>query len=57
MLNVLKAEQNNLLKIINALLDEHTPKKPMTKKELKTRSKPFLTSGILKSIKNQKQNI
>ena len=43
----------NLLKIINALLDKHTPKKPMTKKELKTRSKPWLTSGILTSVKNK----
>ena len=43
----------NLLKIINALLDKHTPKKPMTTKELKTRSKPWLTSGILTSIKNK----
>ena len=41
-LNVLKANENNmeislvnLLKIINALLDKHTPKKPITKKELK----------------------
>ena len=56
-LNVLKANQNNwkislgsLLKIINALLDKHTPKKLMTKKELKTRSKPCLTSSIFASI-------
>ena len=45
--NVLKANQNNveislenLLETINALLDKHTSKKSMTKKELKTRSKP-----------------
>ena len=57
-LNVLKGNQNNieislenLLKIINALLDKHTPKKPVTKKELKNRSKPWLTSSILTSIK------
>ena len=43
----------NLLKIINALLNKHTPKKPITKKELKTRSKPWLTSGILTSFKNK----
>ena len=43
----------NLLKIINALLDKHTPKNRMTKKELKTRSKPWLTSGILTSVKNK----
>ena len=43
-LSVLKANQNNveislenLLKIINALLDKHPPKKLMTKKELKTK--------------------
>ena len=43
--NVLKANQNNvemslenLLETINTLLDKHTPKKPITKKELKTRS-------------------
>ena len=43
-LSVLKANQNNveislenLLKIINALLDKHPPKKVMTKKELKTK--------------------
>ena len=40
----------NLLKIINALLDKHTLKKPMTKNEL---SKPWLTSDILTSIKNK----
>ena len=56
----LKANQNNvkislenLLKIINALLDKHISKKPMNKKELKTRSKPWLPSGILTSIKNK----
>ena len=43
----------NLLKTIKALLDKHTPKKPMAKKELKTRSKPWLTSDILRSIKNK----
>ena len=43
--NVLKANQNNvemslenLLETINTLLDKHTPKKPITKKELKIRS-------------------
>ena len=43
-LNVLKANHNNveislenLLKVINALLDKHTSKKPMTKKELKAK--------------------
>ena len=57
-LSALKANQNNveislenLLNIINALLDKHTPKNPMTKKELKTRSKPWFKSGILTSIK------
>ena len=57
-LNVLKGNQNNieislenLLKIKNALLDKHTPKKPMTRKELKNRSKSWLTSSILTSIK------
>ena len=43
----------NLLKTIKALLDKYTPKKPMAKKELKTRSKPWLTSDILTSIKNK----
>ena len=37
------------------MLDKHTHKKPMTKKELKTRSKPWLTSGILTSIKNKNE--
>ena len=59
-LNVLKANQNeveisleNLLKIINALLNKHTSKNAMTKKELKTRSKPWLTSGIWTLVKNK----
>ena len=61
-MNVLKANQNeveisleNLLKIINALLNKHTSKKAMTKIELKTRSKPWLTSGILTSVKNKNE--
>ena len=45
----------NLLKIINALLGKHTLKKPMTKNKVKTRSKPWLTSGILTSIKNKNE--
>ena len=49
-LNILKA---NRLKIINALLGKHTLKKPVTKKELKARSKPWLKSGILTSMKNK----
>ena len=43
--NVLNANQNNveisletLLETINALIDKRTPKKPITKKELKTKS-------------------
>ena len=61
---MLKVNQNNveiswenLMETINALLDKHTPKKPMTKKELKARSKPGLTSGILTSIKNKDKKI
>ena len=57
---MLKVNQNNveiswenLMETINALLDKHTSKKPMTKKELKARSKSWLTSGILTSIKNK----
>ena len=49
----MEISSEKLLKIINALLDKHTPKKPMTKKELNTRSKPWLTSGILTSVKNK----
>ena len=51
-LNILKT---NRLKIINALLGKHTLKKPMTKKKLKARSKPWLKSGILTSIKNKNE--
>ena len=39
--------------MINALLNNHIPKKPITKKELNTKSNPWLTGGILTSVKNE----
>ena len=39
------------LKLFDSVLDKHAPFKLMTNKEMKLRDKPWITSGILKSIK------
>ena len=46
----------SLLAITNSLLDKHAPMKQITKKEIKTKSKPCITKGILTSI-NKKYKI
>ena len=46
----------SLLTITNSLLDKHAPMKQITKKEIKTKSKPWITKGILTSI-NKKYKI
>ena len=44
---------DNLLNIINKLLDKYAPLRKMTKKEFKQTRKPWITSGILKSIQRK----
>ena len=39
------------LKLFESVLDNHAPSKLMTNKEVKIKNKPWITSGILKSIK------
>ena len=46
----------SFLTIINSLLDKHAPMKQITKKEIKTKSKPWITKGILTLI-NKKYKI
>ena len=43
----------NFLNITNSLLDRYAPLKQVTKKDLKTKSKPWITKGILISIINK----
>ena len=38
---------------INEVLDKHVPLKKLTKKELRLQSKPWITPGILNSIKRR----
>ena len=45
-----------LLQVINTLLDRHAPLEQLTKREIKTKSKPWLTTDILTSI-NTKNKI
>ena len=40
----------NLLQVINTLLDRHVPLKQLMKREIKTKSKPWLETGFLMSI-------
>ena len=46
---------DNFYKIINNLLDTHIPLKKLTKKQIKTMSKPWITQGLLTSIKKRDQ--
>ena len=41
------------LQIINFLLEKHTQLKQSTKKEIETKSKRWITTGILTSIRNK----
>ena len=43
----------NFLQIFNSLLEEHAPLKQIIKKEIKTKSKPWVTTVILTSIRNK----
>ena len=43
----------NFLQIINSLLEKHAPLKQITKKEIKTKTKPWITTGILTLIRNK----
>ena len=43
----------NFLQKINSLLEKHAPLKQITKKEIKTKSKPWIPAGILTSIRNK----
>ena len=41
---------NNFLKSINAILDNHSSLRKVTKKKLRFRSKPWITLGLQKPI-------
>ena len=43
----------NFLNITNSLLDRYAPLKQVTKKDMKTQSKPWLKKGILTSIRKK----
>ena len=44
---------NNLLRVTNKVIDKYYPNKKLNKKEYKQTLKPWITSGILKSIKRK----
>ena len=44
---------NNFIESVNSVLDKHMPWKKMNKKELKLEAKPWITPGILTSIKRR----
>ena len=41
------------LQTINSLLEKHASLEQITKKEIKTKSKPWITTGILTSIRSK----
>ena len=43
----------NILQIFSSLLEKHAPLKQIIKKEIKTKSKPWIKTGILTSIRNK----
>ena len=43
----------NFINDIKNMVTRHTPLKKLSRKEAKTRSKPWLTKGLLKSIKTK----
>ena len=51
--NDINLSLENFMNIIECLLNKYAPLKKMTKKQLKNLKKPWLTSGILKSVKNK----
>ena len=46
---------DNFYNSINSLLNKHAPLKKLTKKQIKTMSKPWITQGLLTSIKKRNQ--
>ena len=52
-----ETEVEQLLIFINSLIDKHVPQRKITKQEVKTKSKPWLTTVILTSIKKYQQNL
>ena len=44
---------NSFNDTIEKLLDKHMPKRKITKKEFKQKYKPWVTNGILKSIRRK----
>ena len=46
---------NTFEKVINKILNKHMPIKKMSKKELKTKSKPWITQGIKNSISRREK--
>ena len=55
--NIIKENDNpnlstaRFIKVFDSVLDKHAPLKYLTKKQLKSHGKPWITKGILKSIK------
>ena len=47
---------NSLIAIFKYILDRHAPLRPMSKKEQRLSNKPWITPGILNSIKTNSQN-
>ena len=43
----------NFFNITNSLLERYAPLKQVTKKDMKTQSKPWITKGILTSIRKK----
>ena len=46
----------NLTTVFNSVLDRHAPMRPMSRKEKRLTDKPWITKGILTSIKTTKKN-
>ena len=46
---------NCLIVIFKDILDRHAPLRPMSKKEQRLSNKPWITPGILNSIKTKQQ--
>ena len=48
---------NSFYKEISSIIDRHVPIKQLSRKELKVRSKPWITPAIRKSIQIKKNNL
>ena len=51
--NEVNQSLENFLNITSSLLDRYAPLKQVTKKDMKTQSKPWITKGILTSIRKK----